>query len=172
MPVPKDEREAKDHAHWDAVEEATEILHAEQFPEALVALRDVIRQDPSNPYAYYFLGVALYESGEIEAARDAYKASLRLAPQHLGARIALSHVLRSLGDAEAAAKEAMVALESSPEDADALHAVGLAELARGDRAAARRFLTAFLDARPELEARLEVQAVLDSLGDGPRKLSS
>jgi Flp pilus assembly protein TadD len=170
MPQPKDEREARDHAYWDAVEEATEMLHAERFADALVELRDVLKKDPTNPYGYYFLGVALYESGELDAARDAYRASLRLAPGHLGARVALSHVLRTLGDAGGALSEAHAALEAAPEDADALHAIGLAHLARGDRAAARRYLTAFLAARPEFEAQVEVRAILDSLADGPRKV--
>jgi cytochrome c-type biogenesis protein CcmH/NrfG len=165
-----DDPQARDHAHWDAVEEAAELLHAESFHDALVELREVLRRDPQNPYAYYFLGVALFETGELEAARDAYRACLRLAPTHLGARVALSHVLQGLGDPDAAVKEGMLALEQSPEDGDALHAVGLAHLARGDRAAARRFLTAFLDTHPEFEVQVEVKALLDSLGDGPRRL--
>ena len=170
MPQPKDEREARDYAFWDAVEEATEMLHAERFADALVELRDVLRKDATNPYAYHFLGVALYETGEIEAARDAYRACLRLAPSHLGARVALSHVLRGLGEPDAALSEGHAALETSPDDADALHAVGLAHLARGDRVSARRYLTAFLASRPEFEVQVEVQAILDSLEDGPRRI--
>jgi tetratricopeptide (TPR) repeat protein len=169
MPQPKDEREARDYAHWDAVEEAAELVHAERWQDALVELRDVLRKDSGNPYAYHFLGVTLYETGEIEAARDAYRACLRLAPSHLGARVALSHVLRGLGDRDAALSEAHAALETAPDDGDALHAVGLAHLARGDRAAARRYLTAFLASRPEFEVQVEVQAILDSLEDGPRR---
>jgi Tfp pilus assembly protein PilF len=169
MEDPKDEASRRDHAHWDAVEEATELLHAEEFREALVELRQVLQKDPQNPYAYHFLGVALFESGELEASRDAYRACLRLAPEHLGARVALAHVLRALGDPEAGVKEGMLALERSPGDADALHAVGLAHLARGDRASARRYLTAFLEAKPEFEAQVEVKAILDTLADGPRR---
>jgi Flp pilus assembly protein TadD len=169
MAEPKDERERIDHAHWDAVEDATELLHGEQFHDALHALREVIKKDQKNPYAYYYLGVALYELGEIEAARDAYRACLALAPNHLGARVSLSHVLRALGDTAGALSEGHAALEASPQDAEALHAVGLAHLARGDRASARRYLTAFLAARPEFEAQVEVRAILDSLADGPRK---
>jgi Flp pilus assembly protein TadD len=169
MASPKDERTAQDHAHWDAVEEATEMLHAEAFHEALVELRAVIKRDRTNPYAYHFLGVALFETGELEAARDAYRACLRLAPAHRGARVALAHVLRGLGDADAAVKEGMAVLANTPEDGEALHAIGLAHLARGDRAAARRYLTAFLESRPEFEVQVEVKAILDSLGDGPRR---
>jgi tetratricopeptide (TPR) repeat protein len=164
MPRPQTARpEAADHAHWDAVEEAAELLNDQRFHEALVALRDVIKRDSANPYAYYFLGMALYESGELEAARDAYRACLKVAPKHLGARVALCHVLRSLGDLRESVREGMQALAQAPGDADALHAVGLAYLARGDHAAARRYLEAFLEARPEFESAVEVRAILDAM---------
>ncbi len=161
----EDETE-KDKAYWDAVEEATELLHEERFHEALVALREVLQCEPQNPYAFYFLGVALYEVGELEPARDAYRACLRLAPKHLGARVALSHVLRQLGDAKEAIKEGTIALSQAPADPDALHAVGMAYVARGDHAPARKYLKAFLATRPEFEVQVEVQAILDSLGQG------
>ncbi len=63
MPSGPDDDEAKDRAHWEAVDEATELLHEERYREALVALRDVAKRDPRNPYAYYFLAVALFEMG-------------------------------------------------------------------------------------------------------------
>src|SRR5687767_3204381 len=113
-------KKAEDAAHWEAVENATELLHEERFVEALVALREVIRSDPKNPYAFHYLGVALYETGELEAARDAYRACLHLAPKHLGARVALAHVLRGLGDTKMAIREGMEALSQAPGDGDAL----------------------------------------------------
>jgi len=154
---------ALDAKRWEAVEEATELLHEERFREALVALREALTKDPQNPYAYYFLGVGLFEIGELEAARDAYRATLRLAPTHLGARVALTHVLRQLGDLREALKEGTQALSQSPGDADALHAVGLVYLARGDKTSARKYLEAFLAANPEFEAGLEVRQILEGL---------
>jgi Tfp pilus assembly protein PilF len=159
MPIAEDD----DKAYWDAVEEATELLHEERFREALSLLRDIVKRTPQNPYAFYFMGIGLYEVGELEAARDAYRACLRVAPEHLGARVALSHVLRQLGDAKEAIKEGMAALSQSEGDAEALHAVGLAYLERGDDAAARKYLEAFLATKPELEVAVEVRAVLAQL---------
>jgi Tfp pilus assembly protein PilF len=156
----------KDRAHWAAVEEATELLHEERYREALVALRDVATRDPRNPYAFYFLGVGLFEMGEMEPARDAYRAALRLAPRHLGARVALTHILRQLGDLREAMKEGTTALAQAPGDADALHAIGLVHLARGDDAAARRYFEAFLASDPELEVAMEVRGILDGLDKG------
>ena len=168
---PKNARpeDADDAAMWDAVEEATELMHEERFREALVLLRDVATANPQNPYAYYFIGVAFYECGELEPARDAYRACLKLAPLHLGARVALCHVLRALGDLREAIKEGTLALTQSPGDADALYAVGMAYHARGDTSAARKYLSAFLDAKPEFEIATEVRALLGAMDGGGRQ---
>lgn len=153
----------RDAAHWEAVDEAAELMHEERFHEALKALHEVVKADPTNPYAFFFTGQAFYEVGELEPARDAYRACINLAPRHLGARIAIAHVERKLGRHREAIKEGMVAVELAPTDADALYAVGLAYAARGDDPAARRYLEAFLKAKPELETALEVEALLANM---------
>ena len=170
-PMDRDDRDGKDAAHWEAVDEAVELLHEERYREALELLRDIVKNDATNPYAFFFMGQAFYEVGEIEPARDAYRAALDRAPAHLGARIALTHVERKLGRHREAIKEGMIALEQAPTDGDALYAVGLAYAARGDEAAARRYLEAFLRSKPELETRLEVEALLGQMSGGapPRK---
>ena len=153
----------RDRQHWSAVEEAVELMHEERFHEALTNLRDVLLKDGSNPYAYFLLGQALYEVGEVETARGAYQSALVLAPRHLGARTALVHVLRKLGDYREAIRHGMIALEQSPNDNDALYATGMAYLARGDNASARRYLDAFLKTHPEFEIKVEVEAILAKL---------
>lgn len=158
--------DAKDRAHWEAVVDATELLHEERFREAMVSLRNVITRDAKNSYAYYFLGIAFFEVGELEPSRDAYRACLAIAPKHLGARVALTHVLRQMGDLREALKEGLTALSQAPGDADALHAIGLVYLARGDDAAARRYLEAFLETKPEFEVATEVRAILEDLANG------
>lgn len=139
------------------------MMHEERFHEALRVLHEVVKADPTNPYAFFFTGQAFYEVGEMEAARDAYRACLNLAPRHLGARIAITHVERKLGRHREAIKEGMVAVELAPTDGDALYAVGLAYAARGDEPAARRYLEAFMKAKPELETALEVEALLANM---------
>jgi cytochrome c-type biogenesis protein CcmH/NrfG len=155
--------DAADAAHWSAVEEATELLHEERYREAVVELHKALQADPKNPYAYYFLGIAFFELGEIEPARDAYAACLRLAPTHLGARVAYAHVLRMLGDVRGSIREGMAALSQAPGDPDALHAVGLAYHARGDEAAAVKYLEAFLATNPEFEVDTETRALVAAL---------
>ncbi len=167
-PQPQDEK--RDAAHWEAVEEATELLHEERYRDSLIELRGVLKADPQNPYAYYFLGIALFEIGELEASRDAYAACVRIAPSHLGARVAMCHVLRTMGNLRDAIREGMAALAQSPGDPDALHAVGLAYHARGDEAAARKYLEAFLETNPEIEVALETRELLGSPTDATARL--
>ncbi len=160
---PKASTDPADAAHWEAVEEVSELLHEERFREALAVLRDVLVKDARNPYALYYLGVALYETGELAAARDAYRACIRVAPKHLGARVAVTHVLRALGDLRGAIEAGSAALEQAPGDADCLYAVGMAHYSRGDVAAARRYFQAFLEAGPEYESSEEVRALLEQM---------
>jgi Flp pilus assembly protein TadD len=160
---PEEAAAAQEAAWWEGVEEATELLHEERFDDALLALRAVATKDPRNPYAFYFLGIAMFEVGELEAARDAYRACLKLAPTHLGARVALCHVLRQLGDLRGALREGLAALAQKPGDSDVLHAIGLAYFARGDKTSAKKYLDAFLASRPEFEVATEVRAMLASL---------
>jgi tetratricopeptide (TPR) repeat protein len=162
----KDRADSENHAHWDAVDEATELLHEERFQEALYALRDVAKANPRNEYAFNFMGVALYELGQFDASRDAFRAALRLSPTYLGARVGLSNVLRLLGDLRGAIAEGEAALRQQNDDGDAMHALGLAHAARGDREAAIRYLEKFLDSKPELEVAIEVRAQLEQLGAG------
>jgi tetratricopeptide (TPR) repeat protein len=159
--------DARDAGYWSAVEEATELLHEERFREAMEELRTVLRADPTNPYAYYFLGIAFFEVGEMEPSRDAYTACLKLAPGHLGARVALCHVLRILGDPRAAIREGLTALSRAPGDPDTLHAIGLAYHAYGDVSAAKKYLEAFLATNPEFEVGLEVRSLLAEIAPPP-----
>jgi len=158
-------------AHWEAVEEATELLNEERYIDALRLLKEVVQADPKNGYAFYFSGMALFECGEIQPARDAYRACLRVYPKHLGARIGLAHAERQLGNTREAIKEALIALEQAPHDGDALYAAGIAYHARGEKTSARRYLQAFLETRPELEVKIEVDHILEQMSDSANDAS-
>jgi tetratricopeptide (TPR) repeat protein len=151
-------------AQWDAVQEGTELLLENAPHEALIVLRDVVRRDPRNPYAYYYVGVAMFEVGRFDAAADAYRAALRLSPDYLAARVGLSHALRIEGDLQGALAHAREVLSRSPGDGDALFALGLALASAGDRAGAVDALQAFIRSGPELEVSIEARAMLSKLG--------
>ncbi len=156
-----------DVRHWQEVEEAVELLQEERPIEAILELRRVIQDSPRNPYGFHYLGVALFETHELEASRDAYRAAVAIAPRYRGARVHLSHVLRKLGDARGAIEQAEIARRQDPNDAEVWHALGLAHAARGDKDLARRYLEAFLHSNPEFEVTLEVRAALEQLGPAP-----
>lgn len=159
-------REDRDRRHWEAIEEAGELLLEHRFEQALVELKRILSEDPNNPYAFNLLGNALWELEQLEPARDAFRAAILLAPNFLGARVGLSNCLRQLGAHEEAERQARVALERFPKDGDAMHALGLALAARGKRGEARLQLEGFLDAHPEVEAQAEVRQILELLGFG------
>jgi len=152
--------EQDDAARWEAVEEATELLVAGEPGRALELLRSLIETDPRNPYAYHYAATALFELKQLEPARDALQAAIRLAPRYLAAHVALSHTLRLLREPAGAAAAAAEALRLFPDDADALHAAGLAAAAGGRLRAAREYLERFLQGAPELEPALEVRSML------------
>jgi Flp pilus assembly protein TadD len=156
-----------DARHWDEVDEAVELLHEERWLDAILELRRVLEASPRNPYAFHFLGVALFESGEYGAARDAYRAAIAIAPKYLGARVHLSHALRLLGDLKGAVDAGEVARRQSPDDPEVWHALGLALALRGEKEPARRYLEAFLRSQPEFEVSVEVRAMLERLGPAP-----
>lgn len=158
-----DEPDQQDAARWEAVEEATEMMLEGDYHEALVRLRDIIKSDPHNEYAFFFTGQALFEIGQFEAAAAAYRAAARLSPRYVGARVGLSHALRIIDEHRAAMAEARKALELAPGDGDALYALGLAQAALGDTVGARRSIEAFLRTGPEFEVASEARAVLDKL---------
>ena len=157
----------RDSEYWTRVEEATELLQENRYPEALLELRNVIKEQPNNPYGYYYLGVAFFETKNMAAARDAFRAALKLQPNYLGARVSLSNTLRILGETREALAQAKEALRRFPKDGDAMYAAGMASAAMGQRGAAKKQLEGFLDDKPELEMANEVRQILERLGLGP-----
>lgn len=148
---------------WEAVEDAIELLHEDEYHQALAAFHEVLKTDPQNYYAYHFLGVTLYEVKELEGARDAFRACVKLAPKYLGASIALANLLRELGDPRAALQEAQRAFGMASDDGDVLYAMGMAYAALGERTQAKKFLNAFMGKKPEFEVGVEVQGILDAM---------
>ncbi len=140
--------DSTDERHWEAVEEAAELIAQGQYPAALEQLRGVVRADPLNPYAYHHIGVALSHLEQLEPARDAYRAAVRLAPDFLGARVGLSDALRLLGHQLGALTQAKEALRRFPDSVEAQAAVRLAAPAEDDEEG----LAAMLDDPPEQPA--------------------
>jgi tetratricopeptide (TPR) repeat protein len=167
-----------DGARWDAVEEAVELLREREYAAAERALDAVIAADPDNPYAWHFLGVLRFEQGQFSDSAQGYREALRCAPKYLGAAIGLGHALRMLGRLEEAVRAGERAIdlaretEASPNDGDAhwLLALCFAQLAKPDLAI--RHAEAFIASHPELEAKAEADALLETLRGKARPLRS
>jgi cytochrome c-type biogenesis protein CcmH/NrfG len=148
---------------WAAAEEAAELLAEGDHAAAAAEAERVLAADPDNEYAWYFLGAARFEQGQLPKALRAYVEALRRAPAYVGAMLGAGHTLRLLGRHDEAIRMGKQVLLRAPEDGDALHLLGLVHFARGDTAAARDYLERFLATRPELEVAHEVQGLVQAL---------
>ncbi|MGB0679533.1 MAG: tetratricopeptide repeat protein [Polyangiales bacterium] len=149
--------------HWDAVQEAVELLHAGEHPRALHRLKAQVTAQPDNAYAHFYLATALYEAKRYALALPHYVRALELSPRYLGALLGSGHCLRMLQRWDAAIRVGKQMLLQQPNDADAHYLLGTAYHGRGDSEAAREHLTAFLTQKPEFEVALEVEALLQQL---------
>ena len=156
----------EDHQQWEAVEDAAELVTECSYGEALLLLREVLRLQPRNPYAFYYVGVTLLETQHLEPARDAFRAATVLAPDYLGARLALSNVLRILGDVNGALAQAREALRRFPKDSGAEHAVALAKVAWAGGGRATGPLERSSGQASETPVRSELDQILETLGLG------
>lgn len=146
--------------HWEAVEDAVELLETGELEEAIEALRRVAADDPENEYAFHFLGNALFENKEYEKALAAYVRALEIVPRYAGAMIGAGQALRMLGQHERAVRMGQEVLRLRKDDPDALYLLGLVSFQRGDYKLAHGFLARFLETSPEVEVRLEVEGIM------------
>jgi len=155
---------AMDHsAHWDAVEEAVELLHDERVEEALPLLRAALERDPGNVYAHFHLGTALASQGKHGPALAALTEAERRESSYLGAVVARGWCLHELGRFAEAVQAGERALALHADDPDGLHLMALsyAELARPREAVA--CLERYLKSNLTVEARFDADALLEAL---------
>jgi cytochrome c-type biogenesis protein CcmH/NrfG len=150
-------------AAWEAAQEGAELIAEHEPARAIDVLERLIREDPKNEYAYFFLGSAHYELHDYQKALAAYVAALKLVPSYLGAMINAGHTLRMLGRYDQAIRMANEVLARAKDDPDALFLAGASHFARGDNAAATQFLTRYLHTGPEIEAAIEAEGMLQIL---------
>lgn len=157
-----------DGSRWDAVEEATELLREKDFAGAERELDAVLRRDPANPYAWHFLGAVHFEQSQFDKSLAAYREAVRLSPRYFGAILGVAHSLRLLGkldDAISITEKLLKLLrdETTKEDGDAHWLLALAYAAKGKVDQAIRHAEHYLMTHPELEARGDAEALLQSL---------
>lgn len=159
-----------DRIYWESAEEGAELVSEGDYTAAIQNLSDVVTREPDNPYALFFLGAALFETGEPARALKAYLAALAQRPGYLGAMIGAGWSLHALGRYKEGVRLGRQLLLRSKDDPDGLYLLGLCHYALGESAAALAYLTRFLSTRPEIEVALEVEGLLQVLRGEVRPL--
>ena len=150
-------------AAWEAAQEGADLIADEQPERAIEVLEALLRREPRNEYAYFFLGSAHYELRNYEKALAAYVTALKLVPTYLGAMINAGHTLRMLGRYDQAIRMAHEVDSRKKDDPDALYLLGASHFARGNTSQATTYLERFLHTNPELEAAIEAEGMLQVL---------
>jgi tetratricopeptide (TPR) repeat protein len=92
----------------------------ERRSEALAALRDAIRLDPTNWQPRYRLAQNLTQQGDFSAAAVEYQEALRLEPTSLRSKLGLATVLPNLGRRAEALQHVREVLQAQPTNRTAL----------------------------------------------------
>jgi len=107
-------------AHPDAaINLGLVLVHGDRLEEAASALERFLAQGQPDPDVLLNLGQVRRSLGLLEAAREAFEGALRIAPDHLGARVNRAIALAEGGSEAAAESEARSIIELHPECAEA-----------------------------------------------------
>jgi tetratricopeptide (TPR) repeat protein len=116
-----------------ALAELGQLYHANGFlPEAVTCYRGLLQLEPANGRWPHRLACIYAGFGQLEEARQLWERTIRVAPEHLPARVRLGDVLLKLNRANEASAAYRAALAR-----DARNAYALVGLARLDVAAQR-----------------------------------
>jgi tetratricopeptide (TPR) repeat protein len=104
----------------EKVAKAINFIRAEAFENAKSILLEAIAEDPEDPQAAFYLGVASERLGDIKGAKQYYNKALDLDPTLVEAAINLSALLLDSGDAKGAVAAAEKGLARDPKHAGLL----------------------------------------------------
>lgn len=137
------------------VKEGMDAIAAQDFAAAKAALVQAQQEQPDDPQAAYYLGVAEEGLGETAAAQAQYEKALSLDPNLVEAAVNLSGLLIDNDQGAAAVPIVKAALEKAPEDKNLLLNYALALDAAGDIAGAVAAYAKVLEKSPD-DAELRV----------------
>jgi tetratricopeptide (TPR) repeat protein len=103
-----------------------DAISAQEFEKARGIFEKLASEQPSNPKAHFYLGVAQQNLGQGEAAVASYEKALELDPKLSEASVNLTAALLDQGDAARAAPVIERALKSDPRHAGLLYNRALA----------------------------------------------
>ena len=128
------------------------LLEKKDPARAILQFRNAIQATPTDPEAYYQLGLASLAAGDLRQGALALRKTLELNPKHAAAQLRLASLM-TYADDPALLKDAerrlRGLLQSTPDDAETLHALALAELKLGEPEDATRLLERAIAAAPQ-----------------------
>jgi len=137
-----------------------------QFDDAIVSYKKALEIKPDHAEAYYNMGIALKNKGDLEAAINSYKKALEIKPDYVEAYFNIGNILKSKSDLEAAIDSYKKALEIKPDHAEAYYNMGIALKDTGDLEAAIDSYKKVLEIKPDyVEAYNNMGIALKDTGD-------
>ena len=107
-----------------------------QFDAAIDSFKQALKIKPNYADAYYNMGNALKDKGDLDAAIDSYKQALKIKPDYAEAYNNMGVALKDKGDLEAAIESYKQALKIKPDYAEAYNNIGNVLKDQGDLEAA------------------------------------
>jgi len=110
---------------------AIQLYQQGHNPEALKALKEVVKKHPKDALAWHYLGLSLVLKDDWKGARKAFEKAVALRPDFAASRANLANTLLFTKGASEAEKQARQALSLEPTNAEAHYVLGTVGLLRG-----------------------------------------
>ena len=134
-----------------------------QFDAAIKYYKKALEIKPDYAEAYYNMGIALKDNGDLDAAINSYKKALEIKSDYVGAYFNTGNILKDTGDLEAAIDNYKKALEIKPDYAEAYNNIGLVLKDKGDLEEAINSYKKALEIKPDyFEAKENLISLLTS----------
>lgn len=155
-----------DPAARAALDRGEKAYRAVDYPGAVAALHEALRQSPDLPPAWLVLGTTYFRLQRYSDARDAFERFLAVAPGEAWRTQGLAHSYYSLGSYQAAKAHYELVLERVPDSQEARRGLALSEWRLGNDAVALSLLAELSRAAPRrFEAQLWYGRVLFDTGE-------
>jgi TonB family protein len=133
---------------------AIEIYQQGDATEAIKLLQAIVKKDPDDADAWYYLGLAFYSKGVIGYSRPAWEHFVRLRPDSADANAKLAFALILANEPQKASATAQRALELGDQSVESHYAIAEASLRAGDATKAVEEAEAALRIHPNFTAAL------------------
>lgn len=153
-----------------SLQRAEKCLVLGENPHAEMIARQVIKIDPANPEAYYFLGEALCKQGKFRESLDCLTQANKLLPTNPRIIHLLGWVIFMNGDGDLGRKLMKKALERIPDDVQILCDLAVLETGQENGEKAKEYATRAFEIDPSNPLVQEVFQAVISFDKARKKL--